>query len=57
MTVPEMAARNVPSSMTPLPQESFFSGNSSGSRPYLEGPNSAPWVLARNRATKESCRL
>ncbi len=25
--------------MTPLPQESSFSGSNSGSRPYFDGPN------------------
>src|ERR1017187_4450312 len=37
-TVPPMMAINVPSSSTPLPQDNFLSGSSSGSKPYLEGP-------------------
>ncbi len=45
-----MPARNVPNSMMPLPQESRRSGRSSGSRPYFEGPNSAPSVLIRKTA-------
>ena len=42
-----IAAINVPSSITPFPQESSFSGSSSGRRPYFAGPNSAPCVLIR----------
>ena len=40
-------ARNVPSSRIPFPQESLFSGSSSGSSPYFDGPNNAPCVLIR----------
>ena len=38
----------VPSSSRPLPQESFFSGNSSGSRPYLDGPKNELWTPIKN---------
>ena len=34
-------ATKVPSSKTPLPHESFFSGSNSGSRPYFDGPKIA----------------
>ena len=47
-TVPPMMARKVPSSITPLPHESFFSGSSSGSRPYFDGPKMALWTPIRN---------
>ncbi len=40
-TVPKIMARNVPSSSTPLPQESSASGSNSGSIPYFEGPKIA----------------
>ncbi len=45
-----MDARKVPSSITPFPQESLFSGSNSGSSPYFDGPNSAPCVLIRKTA-------
>ncbi len=51
---PAITARNVPSSSTPLPHESSFSGSSSGSSPYFDGPNSAACVLARNTAAASS---
>ena len=43
-----MLPRNVPNSMMPLPHESRFSGSSSGSNPYFDGPKSAPSVLIKN---------
>ncbi len=46
-TVPRMMAMNVPSSRMPLPHESFRSGNSSGSAPYLDGPKNALCVPMR----------
>ena len=52
-----MDARNVPSSMTPLPQERSFSGRISGSRPYFDGPNSAACELSRNTPAASSARL
>src|SRR6185437_1225104 len=55
--VPTMMATNVDISSTPLPQESKDSGSSSGSRPYLEGLNSAACVLIRNNAANSSARL
>ncbi len=36
-----MVAVYVPSSMSPLPQDNFFSGSNSGRRPYFEGPKNA----------------
>ena len=45
-----MDATNVPSSITPFPQESLFSGSNSGSSPYFDGPNNAPCVLIRKTA-------
>ena len=47
-TVPPMMAMNVPNSKTPLPHDNFFSGNSSGSSPYLDGPKIALWTPIRN---------
>ncbi len=52
-----MAARKVPSSITPLPQESFGSGSSSGNSPYFEGPKNAACVLARKIAAISRCRF
>src|SRR5215469_12724679 len=52
-TVPVIAARNVPNSRTPLPQDKRFSGRISGNSPYFDGPNSAPWVLARKSAARD----
>ena len=43
--------------MTPFPQESLFSGSSSGSRPYFDGPNSAPCVLIRKTAAASMVRF
>ena len=40
-TVPRMIARNVPNSITPFPHDKLFSGRSSGSKPYFDGPKSA----------------
>ncbi len=45
--VPVMMALKVPRPKMPLPHESFFSGNSSGSSPYLDGPKIALCVLIR----------
>ena len=45
-----MLARNVPNSMIPLPHESLGSGRSSGSKPYFDGPKSAPSVLIKKYA-------
>ena len=53
VTVPTMMARNVPSSMTPLPQDNRLAGSSSGSRPYLDGPKSAACVATSMSATNE----
>ena len=47
-TVPRMMAMNVPSSRMPLPHDSFRSGSSSGSEPYLDGPKMALCVPIRN---------
>ena len=52
-----MIARNVPSSRMPLPQDSWLSGKTSGSRPYFDGPNSAACVLARNTAAIAKCKF
>src|SRR5258707_3876456 len=49
-----MIPRKVPSSKTPLPQESFSAGKSSGSRPYLDGPKSAPCAQTRKMAASAS---
>jgi hypothetical protein len=43
--------------MTPLPQESRFSGKISGSNPYFDGPKRAPCVLARNTAAMDIAML
>ena len=43
-----MMARNVPSSIRPLPQDNFRSGNNSGRRPYLEGPKNELWTPIKN---------
>ena len=48
--VAPIEARNVPSSIIPLPQESRCSGRSSGSKPYFDGPNNAASVLIKNTA-------
>ncbi len=55
--VPPMPARNVPNSMMPLPQESRCSGSNSGSKPYFEGPKSAPSVLIKNTPTNSIGKL
>ena len=51
--MPVIAARNVPSSMTPFPHDSRFSGRISGNNPYFEGPKRAPCVLARKSAASD----
>ena len=45
--VPAMMAEKVPKPNIPLPQDNFFSGSSSGSRPYLDGPKNALCVLIK----------
>ena len=45
--VPVMAAEKVPRPKMPLPQDNFFSGNSSGNMPYFVGPKIALCVLIR----------
>ena len=56
-TVPPMMAMKVPNSSTPLPQESWRSGISSVSRPYLDGPKMALCTPIRNTHPSVSQRL
>src|SRR6185369_8440834 len=50
-----MMAMKVPSSRMPLPHESFLSGSSSGSEPYLDGPKIALCVPMRNTPASSRC--
>ena len=47
----------VPNSMSPLPQDSRFSGSNSGSKPYFDGPKKALCVPIRKtvKINKGSC--
>ena len=54
VTVPTMMARNVPSSMTPLPHDRRLAGSNSGRRPYFDGPKSAACVATRASAKIET---
>jgi hypothetical protein len=53
-TMPLMIAIMVPSSRTPLPHESRFSGSSSGRIPYFAGPKKA--LCTPMRKTHPSCK-
>ncbi len=52
--VPVMEAEKVPRPKMPLPHDSFFSGNNSGSIPYFVGPKIALCVLIKAMAANIS---